>query len=86
MLTKEDKSWVVDNFVTRGEFRSEMKDVKESLARIEMLTSKTLGITEGLAGKVAGLEQENKMGAITLHRHGIQIQELATATGAKLSQ
>lgn len=86
MLTKEDKSWAVDNFVTRGEFRSEMKDMKESLSRIEKLAGKTLGITEGLAGKVADLEQENKMGAITLHRHGIQIHELAQATGTKLSR
>lgn len=86
MLTKEDKSWVVDNFVTRGEFRSEMKDVKESLARIEMLTSKTLDITEGLAGKIDDLEQESRMGAITLRRHGVNIQELAEATGAKLSR
>lgn len=86
MLTKDDKSWIVDNFVTRGEFRSEIKDMKDSLARIEKLTSKTLDITEGFAGKVDDLEQENKMGAITLHRHGIQIQELATATGTTLSQ
>lgn len=86
MLTKEDKSWVVDNFVTSGEFRSEMKDMKDSLARIEKLASKTLDIAEGFAGKIDDLEQENRMGAITLRRHGVNIQELADATGTKLSR
>lgn len=86
MLTKDDKSWVVDNFVTRDEFRSEVNDMKDSLARIEKLASKTLDITEGLAGKTDDLEQENRMGAITLHRHSVNIQELADATGTKLSR
>lgn len=86
MLTKEDKSWVVDNFVTRNEYRSDMKEVKESIARVEKIAQKTLTIVENFSGNVDTLQQENKMGAIALHRHSVQIQELATATGTKLSQ
>lgn len=86
MLTKDDKNWVVENFVTKGEFRTELREVKEGISRVEKLSQKTLTIVEGLAGKVADLDQENKMGARTLHRHGVQIQELAEATGATLSE
>jgi len=86
MLNKEDKGWVVANFVTKGEFKHDMSEVKEGLSRVEELSKKTLAIVEGLAGNVADLQQENKMGAVTLHRHGIQIQELAKSTGTTLSQ
>ncbi|MDP1690206.1 MAG: hypothetical protein Q8L52_03330 [bacterium] len=86
MLTKDDKNWIIGNFVTKGEFRTELHEVKDGLARVEKLTRKTLTIVEGLAGKVADLDQENKMGARTVHRHGVQIQELAKATSVTLSQ
>jgi hypothetical protein len=86
MLTKEDKNWVIGNFVTKGEFRNELQEVKDGISRVEELSKKTLTIMEGLGGKVADLEQENKMGAVTTRRHGINIQELATATGTVLSK
>lgn len=86
MLTKDDKGWIIDNFVTRGEFRTEIKEVKDGISRIEGKIDKLIIIGEGNAGNIADLEQENKMGAVTLHRHDVQIQELATATGATLSQ
>lgn len=86
MLTKDDKGWITDNFVTSGEFRNEMHEVKEGVSRVEDLSRKTLEIVEGLAGKIADLDQENKMGAVTLHRYGIQIEELAKAMKTKISR
>lgn len=65
---------------------SRLDSIEASNIRMEEKVDKILNIVDGLAGKVADLDQENKMGARTLHRHGIQIQELAKATGAKLSQ
>ena len=50
------------------------------------LSKKIIATNEGWAGKVAVLEQENNMGAITTRRHGIHIQELAKATGTALSE
>ena len=86
MLTKEDKSWMVDNFVTRGEFHNEVGGLQEGFSRVEKLVEKTLGIVEGIAGRVDDLEQENKFGAETLRRHGVNIDELAKATGAAISR
>jgi len=86
MLTKEDKSWLVESFVTRGEHDADIKDLKESVSRVEELSKKTFEIVEKFSGNIAVLEQENKMGAVTLHRHGIQIRELATATGTVISE
>lgn len=86
MLTKDDKGWITDNFVTRGEFRSELKEVKDGISRMEGKIDKIITIVDGFAGKVADLDQENKMGAVTLHRHDIQIRELATATGTTISE
>ncbi len=86
MLTKDDKNWLVESFVTRGEHRIDLKEVKEGISRVEELSKKTLAIVEGFAGKVAGLDQENKMGSLTLRRHDIQIHELATATGITISE
>lgn len=56
-------------------------DIKESID----LSKKIIATNEGWAGKVADLEQESKMGAVTARRYGINIQELATATGTTLS-
>ncbi len=63
-----------------------LDSIEASNIRTEEKIDKILNIVDGFAGKVAGLDQENKMGARTLHRHGIQIQELAKATGTTLSE
>lgn len=63
-----------------------LDSIEASNIRMEEKVDKILNIVDGLAGKVAELDQENKMGARTLHRHGIHIQELAKATGATLSK
>lgn len=86
MLTKDDKNWVIENFVTKGEFRTGLHEVKEGISRVEELSKKTLTIVEGLAGRIADLDQENKMGAITVRRHDVQIHELSTATGTTISE
>jgi len=74
------------------ELKVDSKILQENLMRLEQkvdhsleLSQKTLAIVEGLAGKMADLDQENKMGATTLHRHDGHIQELARATGTTLS-
>ncbi len=85
MLTKEDKGWIIESFVTRGEFRNDMHEVKEGISRVEVTVNKVLAVVEGLAGKIDVLDQENKMGSITLSRHEKHIQELATATETTLS-
>lgn len=86
MLTKDDKGWITDNFVTRGEFRSEIKEVKDGISRMEGKIDKIITIADGFSGKVADLDQENKMGAVALRRHDVQIHELATATGTAISE
>ena len=86
MLTKDDKNWLVDEFVTRGEFRTEIKEFKDGISRMEGKIDKLITISEGNAGNIADLQQENKMGAVTLRRYGIQIEELAKATKTKISQ
>ncbi len=53
---------------------------------IRSLVTKTLTTVQGFAGNVATLEQENKMGALTLRRHDIQIHELAHATRTTISE
>ena len=75
------------------ELKVESRLLQESMIRLEQkveegveLSQKVLTIVEGLAGKVADLDQENKMGSITLRRHDIQIHELATATGTTISE
>lgn len=86
MLNTNDKNWIIENFVTKGEFRSEINELKEGMSRIEELSKRTLAVVEGVVGRVADLEQENTMGSTTLQRHDMQIQELAHATGTVLSQ
>lgn len=65
---------------------SRLDSIEASNIRMEEKVDKILNIVDGLAGKVAELDQENKMGARTLHRHGLHIQELAKATGTTLSK
>ena len=86
MLTKDDKNWLVTSFVTRGEFRPDMAEIKEDLKDLKKNINKVLNAVDKSSGNMADLQQENKMGAITLRRHDIQIHELATATGTKISE
>lgn len=67
-------------------FDSRLDSIEASHIRTEEKIDKVLSILDGFSGKVAELDQENKMGARTLHRHGINIQELAKATGTMLSK
>jgi len=66
--------------------KSEIEAMRASDIRTEEKIDKVLNILDGFSGKVADLEQENKMGAITLRRYGIQIEELAKATKTKISK
>lgn len=68
------------------DFKSEVEAMRASDIRTEEKIDKLITIMDGYAGKIADLDQENKMGAITTRRHGIHIQELATATGTTLSK
>ncbi|MBI2025173.1 hypothetical protein HYT04_00075 [Candidatus Kaiserbacteria bacterium] len=68
------------------DFKSEVEAMRASDIRTEEKIDKLITIMDGYAGKIAELDQENKMGARTLHRHGVQIQELAKATGTALSE
>jgi hypothetical protein len=70
----------------RFNFDSRLDSIEASNLRTEEKVDRMLTILDGFAGKVADLDQENKMGAITLRRHGIQINELATATGTTISE
>lgn len=65
---------------------SRVNSIEASNIRTEEKVDRILNILDGFAGKVADLDQENKMGARTLHRHGIQIRELAQATGTTISE
>ena len=68
------------------DFKSEVDAMRASDIRTEEKIDKLITIMDGYAGKIAELDQENKMGAITAHRHSIHIQELAKATGTTLSK
>lgn len=67
-------------------FDSRLDSIEASNVRTEEKLDKLITVIDGLAGSVADLHQENKMGAVTLRRHGIQIHELATATGTTISE
>ncbi len=60
--------------------------LEQNVARTEGKIDKLITIGDGNAGNIADLKQENNFGAITLHRHDIQIHELATATGTAISE
>lgn len=85
MLTKNDKSWLVTSFITRGEHHADITRIEESYSRMEAKVDKVLTKLDKFVGNIETLQQENKMGARTLNRHGIQIQELAKATSTKIS-
>ncbi|MFZ3044163.1 MAG: hypothetical protein WA058_03630 [Minisyncoccia bacterium] len=84
MLTKDDKSWIEETIEDKIE--EKLVSIEESNIRTEEKLDKVLNILDGFAGKVAELDQENKMGSIALRRHDIQIHELATATGTTISE
>ncbi|MDO8566644.1 MAG: hypothetical protein Q7R58_00640 [bacterium] len=67
-------------------FDSRLDSIEASNLRTEEKVDKLLTFMDGFAGKVADLDQENKMGSITLRRHDTQIHELATATGTTISE
>lgn len=66
--------------------KAEIEALRASGIRSEEMLQKLLTIADGNAGNIADLQQENKMGAITTRRHGINIQELAKATGTAISK
>ncbi|MCX6787784.1 MAG: hypothetical protein NT108_01305 [Candidatus Kaiserbacteria bacterium] len=86
MLDKNDKNWIVENFATKKELYLVRDELKGDISEIKELVTKTLNAVDKFSGKVADLEQESKMGAVTLRRHDVQIHELATATGTTLSE
>jgi len=66
--------------------KSEIDAMRASDIRTEEKVDKILTILDGFSGRVADLDQENRMGSITLRRHDVQIHELATATGTTISE
>ncbi|MDE1919338.1 MAG: hypothetical protein KGH56_01430 [Patescibacteria group bacterium] len=67
-------------------FESRLSSIEASSFRTEEKIDKLIAIGDGNAGNIADLQQENKMGAVTLRRHSIQIEELAKATKTKISR
>lgn len=86
MLTKEDKTWVIENFVIRGEYRPDIAEIKGDLQDIKKNLDKVLNAVDKSSGNMVDLQQENKMGSITLRRHDVQIHEIATATGTTITE
>ncbi len=81
---------LLEHEVARSSFekfstRTDIDAIKASIIRIERTNDKILGMQDGYASKVGDLELENKAGAVILHRHDVQIHELASATGTKIS-
>lgn len=68
------------------DLESRLNSIEASNIRTEEKIDKLIAIADGNAGRIADLDQENKMGAVTLRRYGIQIEELAKATKTKISQ
>ena len=77
---------VVSSHVEKFSFKAEIDALRASAIRTEEMVEKLLTIADGNGGAIADLQQENKMGAVTLYRHGIQIEELAKATKTKISR
>lgn len=77
---------VIESSLEKLTIDAHLRSLEASVFRNEEKSDKILGILDGFTGRIAGLDQENKMGAITLRRHGIQIQQLAKTTGTKISQ
>ena len=80
MLTKDDKNWIEETI------EEKLVSIEKSNIRTGEKLDEVLNKLDKFVGNIADLEQENKMGARTLHRHDIQIHELATATGTTISE
>jgi hypothetical protein len=65
---------------------SRLDSIESSNIRTEEKIDKILNIVDGYAGNILDLQQENRMGAVTLRRYGIQIEELAKSTKTKISK
>lgn len=87
MLTPTDKKWIEETIeeklvsIEESNLRTE-----ERIIRTEEKIDDVLNKLDKFTGNIADLDQENKMGSITLRRHDIQIHELATATGTAISE
>lgn len=77
---------IVDSSIEKFNLKFRLDSIEAAGIRTEEKVDKILIQLDGFTGKVADLEQENKMGAIALRRHGIQIEELAKATKTKISR
>ena len=77
---------VIDSSFEKFDFKFRLDSIEAAGIRTEEKVDKILTQLDGFTGKVADIEQENKMGAITPRRYGIQIEELAKATKTKISR
>ncbi|MBI2409830.1 hypothetical protein HYV30_02185 [Candidatus Kaiserbacteria bacterium] len=80
------KDWALANLATKKEMYIIRDELKEDISEVKELVQKTLNAVDGFTGKVADLDQESKFGAAVLHRHDVQIHELAAATGTKITE
>ncbi|MFA7302445.1 MAG: hypothetical protein WC030_01735 [Candidatus Paceibacterota bacterium] len=62
-----------------------LDSVEASQIRVEEKVDRVLTMLDGFAGKVADLEQENKMGGQALVRHTAHIKQLAKAGKVSLA-
>lgn len=76
---------MANSFLEKFDFKNRVESLEATTFRTEEKIDKLITMVDGFGGKVADLEQENKMGAVTLHRHGVNIEELAKATNTKIS-
>ena len=76
---------MANSFLEKFDFKTRIESLEATTFRTEEKVDKLITMVDGFGGKVADLEQENKMGAVTLHRHGVNIRELAEATKTKIS-
>lgn len=63
-----------------------LDSIEAATFRNEEKSDRILNILDDFTGKVASLDQEDKMGLIILRRHDAQIHELATATGTAITE
>lgn len=70
----------------RFDFDSRLNSIEASNIRMEEKIDKLINISDGNAGNIDDLQQENKMGAIAMHRYGLQIEELAKTTKTKITR
>ena len=76
---------IVTSHVEKFDIVSEMQAIRASNIRMEDKFDALMTTLDGYAGKVADIDQENKFGAVILHRHDVQIHELSLGTGVAVS-